>query len=609
MMDFDNEEVFESFEDEFQKKRRRRRSGSVIPPWMFIILILAVAASVFLIRRLSAPEKPVPEFTPSVTEEIVIETESTADQSLLIPTVSTEVPVEIPDIVPSETVQPTAERLLVIPTIAGQGIVTPTIGLTAPVIGQSVSTAAIPSIKETAVPQIIPSAAANLSVVSPSVPQVVRIIPSTSTVIPSENSAALSSAPQIIQVIPSTSTLISSENSAVLASTRQVIRIVPTKLEETSVLLQSQPDDSATVQNTAQIITSIATLNQNLVSTPSVEIAASAFIATSAMIEQTPTESVNPFEPTPENVTDQEKENLNLFQRFVDFFKKLTNRESSTSTPATEALNETVPSATLTTGTGFITDTPETSELRPGTDATEIMSILPQITAENPAGPTSIPVSGKSIDPTSILSDGISNPVNTTISAAGTPAGPTSIPVSGKSIDPTSILSDGISNPVNTTISAAGTPAGPTSIPVSGKSIDPTSILSDGISNPVNTTISVAGTPADPTSIPVSGKSIDPTSVLPNVISKPINTAVPELIAQIQAATPVQKNSEPTISDLDDEPLKFEDIDYSQEPTPTSQQVPEIKPTSDEIELSRIITLPVKILTPVKITNNFSGTR
>ncbi|MHC1773127.1 MAG: hypothetical protein AB9907_15625 [Flexilinea sp.] len=549
MMDFDNEEVFESFEDEFQKKRRRRRSGSVIPPWMFIILILAVAASVFLIRRLSAPEKPVPEFTPSVTEEIVIETESAADQSLLIPTVSTEVPVEIADIVPSETVQPTAERLLVIPTIAGQGIITPTIGLTAPVIGQSVSTAAIPSIKETAIPETIPSAAANLSVVSPSAketavpetipsvaanlsvvspsaPQVVRIIPSISTVIPSENSAALSSAPQIIQVIPSTSTLISSENSAVLASTRQVIRIVPTKLEETSVLLQSQPDDSATVQNTAQIITSIATLNQNLVSTPSVEIAASASIAASAMIEQTPTESVNPFEPTPENVTDQEKENLNLFQRFVDFFKKLTNRESSTSTPTTEALNETVPSATLTTGTGFITDTPETSELRPGTDATEIMSILPQITAENPAGPTSIPVSGKSIDPTSILSDGISNPVNTTISAAGTPA--------------------------------------------------------------------------DPTSIPVSGKSIDPTSVLPNVISKPINTAVPELIAQIQAATPVQKNPEPTISDLDDEPLKFEDIDYSQEPTPTSQQVPEIKPTSDEIELSRIITLPVKILTPVK---------
>jgi hypothetical protein len=297
-------------------------------------------------------------------------------------------------------------------------------------------------------------------------------------------------------------------------------------LEETSVLLQSQPDDSATVQNTAQIITSIATLNQNLVSTPSVEIAASASIAASAMIEQTPTESVNPFEPTPESETEQKEENLNLFQRFVDFFKKLTNRESSTSTPTTEAINETVPSATLTTGTGFITDTPETSELRPGTDATEIMPILPQITAENPAGPTSIPVSGKSIDPTSILSDGISNPGNTTISAAGTPA--------------------------------------------------------------------------DPTSIPVSGKSIDPTSVLPNVISKPINTAVPELIAQIQAATPVQKNPEPTISDLDDEPLKFEDIDYSQEPTPTSQQVPEIKPTSDEIELSRIITLPVKILTPVK---------
>lgn len=454
MTDFDNEEVFESFEDEFQKKRRRRRSGSVIPPWMFILLILAVVAAILLIRRISTPEQPVSEFTPSVTAEFETATESAAGQSSPAPTASAEIPVGIADIVQSEPVQPsaeqpTAEQQLIIPTIAElKTTATPPIRLPSPVPEQSISTAVVPS-AENVVTTAIPSVTVNLGVISPSAPQ--------------------------------------------------VIRIIPTQPEEISVLPQSLPDDSAAVQGTAQIITPLDVLTQGSVSAASVETTPAALAASTTVEEITPAET-NPFEPTPESGADQGEESPNLFRRLINFFKNLFNHEPSASLPATETFTVTAPSAGQITQPGIASGTPEASGMKPGIDTAETPSLSPQITAED-----------------------------------------------------------------------------------------------------LSASVAATEKSADQAFNPVSGKSIDPTSGLPNVISKPVNTAVPELSAQIPITTASgQKNPEPTISDLDDEPLKFEDIDYSQEPTRTEQPVSDIEPTSDEIDLSRIITLPVKILTPVK---------
>lgn len=479
MTDFDNEEVFESFEDEFQKKRRRRRSGSVIPPWMFIFLILAVVAAVLLIRRISTPEQPVAEFTPSVTAEFETATESAAGQSSPAPTASAEIPVGIADIVQSEPVQPsaeqpTAEQQLIIPTIAERKtIATPLIRLPSPVSEQSISTAVVPS-AENVVTTAIPSVTANLGVVSPSASQVIRIISAT-------NTAVLA------------------EGGAVSSSTPQVIRIIPTQPEEISVLPQSLPDVSAAVQDTAQIIMLLDVLTQDSVSAASVETTPATLAASTTVEEITPAET-NPFESTPESGADQGEESPNLFRRLINFFKNLFNHEPSASLPATETFTVTTPSAGQITQPGIASGTPEASGMKPGIDTAETPSLSPQITAED-----------------------------------------------------------------------------------------------------LSASVAATEKPADQAFNPVSGKSIDPTSGLPNVISKPVNTAVPELSAQIPITTTSgQKNPEPTISDLDDEPLKFEDIDYSQEPTRTEQPVSDIEPTSDEIDLSRIITLPVKILTPVK---------
>ncbi len=77
MIDFDHEEIFETFEEEFQKKGRRRRSPLPIPPWIFIIILLAGVGVFILLRSTSTldqvPTTVVPGSGTQVTTELLVE--------------------------------------------------------------------------------------------------------------------------------------------------------------------------------------------------------------------------------------------------------------------------------------------------------------------------------------------------------------------------------------------------------------------------------------------------------------------------------------------------------------------------------------------------------
>ncbi|GEM_PF-6153382 len=88
MLDFDNNEVFESFEDEFRKKKRKVRNGGQFPSWVALVLLLTAGAAFFFYKN-QTQTLPQPDVTPSVmisetaegTLEMAIAADATAENA------------------------------------------------------------------------------------------------------------------------------------------------------------------------------------------------------------------------------------------------------------------------------------------------------------------------------------------------------------------------------------------------------------------------------------------------------------------------------------------------------------------------------------------------
>ncbi|HOU19617.1 MAG TPA: hypothetical protein PK898_05970, partial [Flexilinea sp.] len=51
MLDFDDKELLEGFEEEFKKKKRNKRSGNRFPSWIIIAIILVAGVFFFLYKK------------------------------------------------------------------------------------------------------------------------------------------------------------------------------------------------------------------------------------------------------------------------------------------------------------------------------------------------------------------------------------------------------------------------------------------------------------------------------------------------------------------------------------------------------------------------------
>ncbi|HPG19611.1 MAG TPA: hypothetical protein PLG58_03380, partial [Flexilinea sp.] len=99
MLDFDDKELLEGFEEEFKKKKRNKRSGNRFPSWIIIAIILVAGVFFFLYKKpdtvkVQTNKTPTVELTegqqsPIQTRQISSSTVLSAEEGKTIETVST----------------------------------------------------------------------------------------------------------------------------------------------------------------------------------------------------------------------------------------------------------------------------------------------------------------------------------------------------------------------------------------------------------------------------------------------------------------------------------------------------------------------------------------
>ncbi|GAP39368.1 hypothetical protein [Flexilinea flocculi] len=635
MMDFDHDEIFENFEDEFLKRKRKKRQGTAIPPWMFILFILIIIFAILLIRRNPKPQEILSETTqPSFvfTETFVIpdhtsspqaEAESVTmlDSNLLAPS-STAVAVESADI---STLQNKEESILqvtkiseIIPIVATEGhspilTIIPESTQTTPVKVTGIpqnqsdfpkmmtetesSESIIPIVPSAAQPAAIQIATDQKVEIQPSAtvqaaakftvsdqPRTPIVIQKTSTTIGQEATSA-PVAPSIV-FSPVTNSVTDDSNSS--QTVPSVVKIVPTKPLSTrtnAVIVTVNVSMEKEISETA--IPAEATQNDpvavNAVS------AVPEVIGTETQVLPDSTEAVA-------SNSDTTHENENWFRKFINFWKRLFGIKPSVSSVATftatveenptMAVPPVVTEATTAIIQAHTTEIPMDREMITP-EISELVHIESSPTNNFPA--TMIPAETLSVSETDIAEPKI-----------------VTEPKQEEDLSLIQKLLDSIQRLFHKE---------PESIPTISVIEELAKQESENRTADLQTVstppISESQTENEATKT-VAAVIDEPARDLPNAISGPARTSEVPIDGKLFVSNPSSmKDVEitATYSDLDDEPLKFEDVDYSNEPTRTpisentSEPLPtEITPAVTKIDLVRIITLPVTKLTPVRQT-------
>ena len=546
MMDFDHDEIFENFEDEFQKRKRKKRQGTSIPPWMYILFILIIIFTILFIRRNPKPQELISETTLPSAE--FTETSAGLDRTL-----SSQLEAESEMINTEQAVERTATQPAAIQTITDNKV------------------------------EIQPS-----GTIQSAVKIVVSDQPRTPIVIkktPVANGQEMISTPVEASILSSPTTNYVAVNSDSSQTIPPAIRIIPTKP------LNTQPNTVIVTINVPSEEEIIETafpaeeIRNDPVAVNAVTVA-SETIGTETQVYPDATNTVVPNQDTT-------KENENWFRKFINFWKRLFGLKPSVSSTATvTATAEENPSLTA----PIITETtaeiiyPQATETQMNLESTPVISESVQFE------PSPLYNSPTTIIPTEVLS------IPETIIAE-----PKTVEEPKQEEENLSLIQKLLESiqrlfhkepEMTPTFSVIEEHA-------KQESENGTADLQT-----VSTLPMTESQTENEANQKVVGTTDEPINELPNAISGPAGTSEVAYDKELLAMNPSSmKDVEitATYSDLDDEPLKFEDVDYSNEPTRTpiseitSEPLPtEITPAVTKIDLVRIITLPVTKLTPVR---------
>ncbi len=683
MMDLDHEEIFESFEDEFQKRKRKKRQGASIPPWMFVLFILIIIFAVLFIKKNPEPQKPISEtIQPSLTFS---ETDMQSERTLL-PQAETEFEITNAEtFIDTASITPdnTLEQSFAVTAVEVENTLPP----------QSDVNSSLQTATKDFVPLIITEDSPIISTPIPertnTAPEKIAVIPLDQPIIPIESTKTDSFATKIptaisleqpIVVKITTDKKIESQPTRTLGAVSNLLVNVPSETPHVFVInpanSQNRMEMGRTTTPLEESITPYPTINPVSINTQPLKPTLSAIkiIPTKAVITQvktvlvqendpmeqesiktaisadeirndpsvvnaitdvpvlTETETRMQMDSTSTVVPDQKtvNENENWFGKFVNFWKRLFGINPSVSSTATIiAPTEDIPAAltvqeiTEDKSALAVQATKEDIPALIVQEITEDKSALAvqatmEITATAVINNQTIEIQESPVTPL-ILTESVHDVPNPMTES---PTEPVEVILAAESITEKAIVTEEPDQEKENLsliqkllesikkLFRKETEVAPTSPAIEVTEEQKSDHGTEDVLT--ETTPQLSESPAGNESSQIDVLVTDhPLLPLPNAISGPEGTSDEAVQENLLVSNPLSmKDVEitATYSDLDDEPLKFEDEDYSNEPTrtPISENTPEqlpteISPTMTQISLVRIITLPVTKLTPVQL--------